>query len=363
MALLYYITGHGFGHARRSAEVIRHLLELIPELTVHIRSNAAAHIFSELNTRQTQLHMVALDSGAIEKNPLEVDILQTISRLGQSLRDKKKVLAAEIEFIHRHQITQIISDIPFLAGDVAEAADIPCVAITNFTWDWIYEAFPVVDPDQFEMIDEVRKSYSKMQGILKLPFGGNTHIFRAMTDVPLIASRSHRSKDQILKTLSLAQNDARPRVLLGMRGGISTQVLAAAANKSLDYLYLYPQAVPKGFPTNVLSIEPNHTLSFADLLSVSDVVISKLGYGMVSDCIANQAALLWPNRFGFHEDDVMKREAGRYFRMREIGHEDFFAGRWKEPIRQLLAQPQSIETLGSNGAEICARWIANWIEG
>ena len=34
-----------------------------------------------------------------------------------------------------------MADIPFLAGDIAAAAGIPIIAITNFTWDWIYEPY------------------------------------------------------------------------------------------------------------------------------------------------------------------------------------------------------------------------------
>ena len=64
-------------------------------------------------------------------------------------------------------------------------------------------------------------------------------------------------------------------------------------------------------------------LSFADLLAASDVVISKLGYGMVAACVANGTSLLFPTRSGFREDIALRQGAQRYLRSYEISAERF----------------------------------------
>lgn len=358
-AMLYYITGHGFGHARRSAEVIRHLLSRVPNLTIHIRTTASSHIFADFPTDRIHLHKAGLDPGAVELNPLAVDIPQTVDRLRLSLKTRDDLVSTELEFIRRFQVDHIIADIPFIAGDIADAVNLPCLAVSNFTWDWIYQAFPPINSDQPELIRQVQRSYSKMQAILKLPFGGSIESFREVIDVPLIASRSRRTADEILTTLGLSQSDPSPRVLIAMRGGVSTQALTTAAQQSPDCLFLYPQEAPEQLPPNVLKVNLGQRLTFADLLSVSHVVVSKLGYGIISDCISNKAALLWPARTGFREDDVVQQEVPRYLRMQEISHPDFFTGQWKRSLSALLEAPKPPDTANTNGAPICAGLIAD----
>ena len=43
--LVYYISGHGFGHASRSIEVVNALLALAPDLPIHIRTAAPRWLF------------------------------------------------------------------------------------------------------------------------------------------------------------------------------------------------------------------------------------------------------------------------------------------------------------------------------
>src|SRR5699024_3167963 len=53
-------------------------------------------------------------------------------------------------------------------------------------------------------------------------------------------------------------------------------------------------------------------LSYQDLVRTVDVVITKPGYGIVSECIANGAAMVYTSRGNFPEYDVFVREMPRY---------------------------------------------------
>ena len=74
-AIAYYITGHGFGHARRSVEVVKELLRLRPDLQVYFRSTANPAIFAELPAARIKLERVEFDPGAIEKDLFTIDII------------------------------------------------------------------------------------------------------------------------------------------------------------------------------------------------------------------------------------------------------------------------------------------------
>src|SRR4051812_26571138 len=157
-AIAYYITGHGFGHARRSVEVTRHLIALRPELRVYFRTTANPAIFEELDKTNIQLARVELDPGAIEKDLFTIDQAATVGAVRQAIAGRDELIEKEIPFLRENKIQLILCDIPFLAADIAAAAEIPIVGITNFTWDWIYE--PHFESHR-DLLAEIQNSYRK----------------------------------------------------------------------------------------------------------------------------------------------------------------------------------------------------------
>ena len=82
-----------------------------------------------------------------------------------------------------------------------------------------------------------------------------------------------------------------------------------------------------------------HDLRYPDLVAAADVVVSKPGYGIVTECIANGTALLYASRGRFAEQEVFLREMPALMRCREIGRHDLQSGQWEAAIDALMAQP------------------------
>jgi len=346
-AIAYYITGHGFGHARRSVEVIRQLRVLRPDLNVYFRTTANPAIFEELGKSNIHLERVELDPGAIEKDLFNIDYAATIAAVRSAINRREELIARELPFLRQQKIDLILCDIPFLAGDIAEAAGILIIGITNFTWDWIYEPYFGSEPD---LLAEVRKSYRKIATLLKIPFGGRTEWFREVIDIPLIAS---------VNTWMEIRGAKDNRVLISLRGGIAEDSMIKAAQSSSDYLFSSLTPVPSGSPANLAHFAPSRRFPFSALLTASSLVLSKLGYGIVADCLAARIPLVWPRRYGFREDEVTLAEASPYLPMLEIPHEDLFAGNWRPYLDELLKMPMPKENLPTNGAAVAARIISS----
>jgi L-arabinokinase len=90
-------------------------------------------------------------------------------------------------------------------------------------------------------------------------------------------------------------------------------------------------------------------------------VVTKPGYGIISEAIANDAALLYTSRGHFVEYDVLVREMPRYLRARFITQADLLKGNWSEALDALLAQPPPPERPELNGAEVAADEILTLI--
>ena len=98
-------------------------------------------------------------------------------------------------------------------------------------------------------------------------------------------------------------------------------------------------------------------LRYEDLVAAADVVVSKPGYGIVSECVANNTALLYTSRGRMIEYDVFIREMPRLLRCRFIPQEALLAGAWAADVDALLAQPTAPTRPAVNGAEVAADCI------
>jgi hypothetical protein len=357
--VLFYVSSHGYGHARRSAEVIRALRRRIPGVAVHVRTGARAEIFDGLVDSPATPSRI--DVPIVEHDALAIDWPRTLNTTAECLERMEQAVHDEAAAVRHLAPTLLVADVPFMAGDVAEVLSVPCVAVSNFTWDWIYEPHAGLYPQGEAVLRGARESYGKMRALLQLPFGHDAPAFREVVPVPLIARRSRHDPAYVLARLGLDARDDRPRALVAMRGGVAADTLVRAAENTPGFLFLTPQPLPEGPgkpPANLRRVNVGKGLDFSDLLAVSDVVLSKLGYGTIADCIAAGTRLLWPHRDGFREDEITEAQAPRYLRMAELPRTEFFAGAWRQWLERLTAMPRPAETLRDDGAAVCADILA-----
>jgi len=355
--ILFYVSGHGYGHARRTAQIIKALQGRRPDMDVHVRSTAPPRIFAPLPAER--IFPAQIDAGMAEDDALTINPAATLLRLEELIGRREAVVAQESAVVRALRPGLIVADVPFMAGHLAEAAGVPCIAISNFTWDWICEPLFAGNPryaDRFaRVLPVIRDGYAKMHGALQLPFGGLSEVLKPVVQAPLVAARSRLEKAMILSRAGLDPAEPRPRVLIGMRGGLPDSTVVAAAADAGDFLFISPEATaPAGCPPNLRAIPTGPALDFTDLVSISHVVVSKLGYGTVAECIAGGTRMLWPRRSGFREDEVMVEQAPQYLPAFEISLADFRAGNWGRHLRELVELPPAPRQMRVDGAEFCA---------
>ncbi len=351
--ILFYISGHGYGHAIRSSEVIRKL-----GVPVSVRTMAPAGLFSGLPVTYTSADF---ESAVVEADDsLGIDVPGTVAALQGVHCRRQEIIARELQFIHANGIEKIVADVPYIAGNIAAAAGIPCIGIGNFTWEWIYQPYLEGIPGTEALTEMMRSGYSKMTRFCRLPFHHEEgfEMFQRLDDVPLVVRQQKRARAEILHALGFAETDSRPKVLAGMRGRLAPGALQTAATASPDMVFFYLDDQEAVEAPNAKRVQlGDRGITYPDLLSASDIVVSKYGYGIVSDCAANRKPMLVPPRTGFREDEVFRRETGRYIPIAEISRANFQSGNWKEYLQSLLSARHPEERLQTNGATICAELI------
>jgi hypothetical protein len=80
-------------------------------------------------------------------------------------------------------------------------------------------------------------------------------------------------------------------------------------------------------------------LDYPDVVGAVDVVVTKPGYGIVSDAIAAGTRMVYTERGDFPEYPILVREMVRWLPAEHVSNDDLRAGRLDGPIRRVLARP------------------------
>jgi L-arabinokinase len=95
-------------------------------------------------------------------------------------------------------------------------------------------------------------------------------------------------------------------------------------------------------------------LRYEDLVRAADVVVTKPGYGIIAECIANDAAIVYTDRGRFAEYDVLVDAMPRYLRTRYMPREHLFTGQWRDHLDAVLDGPAPPERPRTDGALVAA---------
>ncbi len=292
MQIVFYVSGHGFGHASRDIELIRALCAGRADARIVVRTAAPERLFAPIAGASVDVQTVEADTGLVQVDSLQLDEDESARQAARFYADFDRRVAEEAALVDSVKADVIVGDIPPLAFAAAVRAGVPSVAVGNFTWDWIYSVYPAFD--------------------------------------------------------RLAPDGNRPAVLPSF-GAYGADLPLAELRRSDRFALIEPAR------------DPSPGWLYQDFVAAADVVVSKPGYGIVSECVANETALLYTSRGRFVEYDVLVAEMPRVLRCRYISQQDLLAGRWADAIEALLAQPAPAERPRVDGASVAADAIMNLV--
>jgi L-arabinokinase len=370
MVIVFYISGHGFGHATRDLEVIRQIHQQRPAARIVIRTSVPEWFLKKSTRAPIEVQPCETDTGIAQIDSLQLDEADTMRRAAAFYATFDGRVEVEASILENAGASVVVGDVPPLAFAAAARAGIPSIAFANFTWDWIYAGYPAFRADAPGVLMTIGKAYANATLALRLPFAGGFETMRTIRDVPLVGRRSRRTRDENRRLLDLEHH--RP-VVLASFGGHGTAIeygRVASINDVTLALTDYEARSSRGvgafngrlrcFTTEMLDAAD---VRYEDLVAAADVVVSKPGYGIVSECIANQAALLYTSRGVFAENDVLLAGMKPFLRSRFISQEDLRSGHWEPSIRALLDEPAPREQMRADGAETVAAAILRIRDG
>jgi L-arabinokinase len=366
VSIVFYISGHGFGHASRDVEVIN-ALGGMTDARILLRTAVNPDLLARTLRVPYTLRPGACDTGIVQATSIAHDDAATVRATLDFHRTYQARIDAEVEALAEEDVRVIVGDIPPLAFAVAGRLSVPSIALGNFTWDWIYETHPGFLPAGADALAEIADSYRQATVALELPFSGGFDVFADVRPLPLIARRARQSRAETRAFFGLAPD---ARVALLSFGGYGLPDLDLSTLDCRDTWTIVTTdrvAADDARPLpHVRTVVERDFLSsrfrYEDLVAASDVVITKPGFGIIAECISTRTAILYTSRGPFREYDVLVRALPRYVRSRFIDQPTLFAGQWRDALEALLAQADPPERMAVNGAEVAAETIRTYLD-
>ena len=342
--LVAYVSGHGFGHFVRTSAV----LAQVGSAQLHLRTNGRAFSLAPRAGWAASLTEVDVGPGVIQRGPLESDLEATRAALERYLRDWPRLVDEEAAFLRRVGARLVFADAPPLAFAAAAAAGIPSVAMTNFSWSWIYDGYADRGPTFGEAARLFQRAESQATLLLELAGGGGLEHFAMRRPIAPVARPLTRTRAQIRAALPLFQKKARTFVLFSL-GGFG-QDRALELRGDADHHLILTSIRLTEAPPYVSFVEPDPSIGHHELVAAADCLIGKPGYGTVAEALAQPTPFCWLSRGDFREQEPLARQLERWLPSAQLTLDDLASGRWTEIVDRAIAMPSPAGRPAATGA-------------
>lgn len=284
----FYISGHGFGHATRSAQLISALLASSPTTHITIITTAPTHLFP--TSPRLSFITQSVDSFIIQPQPYTIDAASSFANLRSFLQQASapewRVKTSVI--IDSTKCNLILADAPYpLAWAGAKERGIKSVLVSNFTFDAIFAKLLTYLPEgegQRELVEQIKILYATYDYVVKLPgyidfpfveeYWSEEDREVRVTDAPLVFRPPRLGREDVLGNLGVPVGLRGNKVLLVQFGG---QIVGGEGVLKVPKLpdgWICLSSTPVAdkrfftFPKDVYS---------PDLVVAADVVLGKIG--------------------------------------------------------------------------------------
>jgi len=352
----YYITAHGYGHGTRSCDVLRALHRLYPEQPVIVTSDLPRDFLDSRlkGCPNITVRRGAFDVGLIQKDSIQSNLPETLKALETLYAREELFIEQERIFLEESGAAMVIADIPAIPLAAAQRAGIRNAAVGNFSWDWIYEAYVPQNPRWAFFAEKFRAVYENTGLLLRLPFAPPMEQFPNRKNIPLLASPGVPQREKLAALTGAAIQ--KQWVLLSFTAlDINNRALENIRALSREYEFFCVQ--PLNFSGSCIHAVDRAQVCFANVLASCDIIISKPGFGLVSECIVNRKPLIYSDRGDFAEYPYLVEGIEKYLRNVHLPLAQLYAGDFSHALKKIKSAPEPEEHLTSGGAEMIVQAV------
>lgn len=292
--IAYYISEYGYGHASRSIGIIRELIKQESELEIIVINSFAEDFLKQsLDSSRIIFRNVETDIGYfLKENSIYPDAKRQRLELDLYLSTLNHVAKKEVEYLKRRSINLVISDISPLAFKVGKMFKVPTIGISNFSW---YTAFKeLITQKQLLELESIYKYadyFFELAGSNELQWG-KTFKFE------FIARDINYGEVERIKQL---YGKNKKLVFLGLGMKVDVEIFKNISIWDDVGVHFIVSSNSNINHDNVSTIPVDYTET-QNFVAACDLVISKAGWGTVSEAAIGGVPLLIIEREKMSED-------------------------------------------------------------
>jgi hypothetical protein len=347
--IYFAVTGHGFGHAVRSAAVAAQVQRLCPEVTLILTTSAPRWLLSAYIPGAFIHRPRSLDVGVIQADSLQMDRPATLTAWQEIQARQNQIIAGEVAYLQNNRVSLVIADVPPLAATIAHRAGVPCWWMSNFGWDEIYEPW---GEDFLPLVQDIRHLYAQGDRLFRLPLATAMAAFPPGEGVGLVGGDPRQDLGMLRETYNLTV--PRDRTVLLSFGGLGLNHLPYEGLKQFpDWQFITFDAQAPDLPNLRRVANPAHRP--VDFMPLCDRVVSKPGFSTFAEALKQDLPVVTVTREDFAEGPVLLAGLRAHGYHQIITPEALFSGDWQF-LREPLSPPQTVP-LDKRGTETIAEAI------
>ncbi len=338
--LLICISSHGFGHFAMTAPIINQVLRednfeiilrtTVPDFLIKSRLNTAVAVINE-----------ASDFGMQMKSSLDVELGKSLARYRGFHRHWVANVKQEAAKLAEIKPDLILANIPYVTLAAAQQLGIKSLAYCSLNWAGIVTNY---FSDQADFVDQyipqMLAAYNSAQAFICPAPSMAMPALHNVVKVAPVCSVGQSQRAKILTKLNLAPSS---KLVLISAGGVATPIPVDTWPVAKDVIWLCAWSI-KSQRKDIVSID-DIGIAFSDLMASVDAVITKPGYGTVSESVCHAVPGLFVRRGDWAEEPYLIEWWQQNGVTQEISRQQFFAGNfvavlselWQSPIKKPLA--------------------------
>ena len=348
MHLVVDVSAHGYGHFAQTAPVLNALWRRRPDLRVTLRSTLPAELLASRLEQPVDHREVDHDFGMVMTSALDVDRAASLARYRDFHRDWGKRVDQAARDLDALRPDLLLANVPYLSLAAAGRAGVPAAALCSLNWAAIFAHY---FPDEGAIVDDMLGAYARARVFLRpepsMPMPGLSNT----RDIAPIARRGRRRRQALDEAFGLGPEE---RLVLVAPGGIPTAVDMARWPRRSGLRWVVPPGWGAG-RDDVIDHDAAG-MGFTDLLCSCDVLVTKPGYGSVTEAVCNGVPVIYVRRGDWPEEPALVAWLQGHGRSVEITREQWAGGEVLEALERLENGPPP-QPVMPGGAEEAAEHL------
>lgn len=356
MHVVYYVTGHGFGHGVRTAAICN---AFDPGVRITFRTSLPEIFFHEEIRRPFDYRAVSFDCGCVQNDCISIDKEKTLAAYRVIAAENESKLADEAAWCKEHHADVIASDITPFAFEIASHAGIPSVGVSNFTWFDIYEEYLALLPEYTADVASIREQYARATLMCALSPAPPMPYFPHLKNISAMIGRSGRDRrKEIVGRYALDPAKHLGLIYFGNYGVNDVDFGRLRKFSGWEFIGVCELS---GNAPNYRCISKTDFL-YQDLVASADVMICKLGYGAVSEAMLHGMPLVYLPRSDFAEFPLLDAAARAWGGGHLLSTGGFLSLDW-QPVLDAIIEKGPPKAVLPGGARVCAEAIEQAARG